>query len=70
MTARKRRETRYDVDGVGTADAHALEVSALVRELQAHLDRLRRDEASVDELSAVSRMLQAVRRARRDEGGC
>jgi hypothetical protein len=71
MTARKRRWAQYDVRGVGDTDAHALEVSGWVRELQAHLDRVRRGEASAEETAEVTRMVRAARRAsaaRRDRG--
>lgn len=64
---RKRRRTLYDPSGVSATYEHALEVSALVRDLEAHLDRAGRGEASVEETNEVTKMVRAARRAQHDE---
>lgn len=56
-----RRDAMYDPPGGSSVDEHALEVSALVRELQAHLERLRRGQAGADEQREVKRLICAVR---------
>jgi hypothetical protein len=63
---RRRRWVLYDPSGAAAAYEHALEVSALLRELQTHLDRARRGEASAQETAEVTAM---VRAARRVQGG-
>ena len=62
---RRRRWVLYDPSGAAAAHEHALEVSALVRELQAHLGRARRGEASAEEMHEVTQMVRGARRAQR-----
>ena len=62
---RRRRETLYDPQWGSSVDAHALQVSALMRDLQRHLERVRRGEASAEELREMERMVRAARRADR-----
>jgi hypothetical protein len=59
---RPRRDAIYEPPAGSSVDEHALEVSGLVRELQAHLERLRHGHASAAEQLEVKKVIDAVRR--------